>query len=618
MQRYTLTFFLLSFLLISYRISLAGGNDSLRTYHLQDSIVVVAKRFELPLKSITNSMDLIRSVDYSNLANHSALQLIDIISPEAYVLDKKVIGYGVGPYAGGSIHLRGMGGKPNSGILILINGRPDFMGIFGHPLPDVYGLSSVEKVEVIKGPSSTVYGSNAMGGTINIITNGPMQNQIFVKSQAGNFNTFNQILKSGYDLGQANLSFEINHQKTDGHIDSTGFESWMFATKFTRKFSQNWKFSLEGRYVPYGFDDPQMGQDFTKLGKYAQIRRGMADLEITGNIRKLKNSFHLYSNLGHHRFNDGFESHDFTYGFSSYQHLKITSQLQLSSGIDAIHYGGKAKNVVFYQAPPKPDLHIVNSLGGYLMAFCSPRAQISFRAGIRYQYVSLNIQKVSPTVGLAVLPFNYLKLFASYNQGFRVPTLQELFLFPPSNENLESEDVASYESGLNFYFAGKNYIQFTYFKNNIKNIIQLVPNRITPSPVIYKNSGSANQWGVESSLSIFIIQGIIARLSYSYLQPDQLTAFNPKNMLKYLITIKMMDFDISIFGKYIAGLYANNNQIDKLENYHIANLMVSYPFRRWIFNIQLRNVFDSNYEILPGYQAPRFTFLAGVSWRWPN
>ncbi|MEJ2536396.1 MAG: TonB-dependent receptor plug domain-containing protein, partial [Calditrichia bacterium] len=316
-------------------------------------------------------------------------------------------GYGVGSFAGGSINLRGLGGKPNTGVLVLINGRPDFMGIFGHPLPDVYGLANNDKIEVIKGPSSTVFGSNAMGGAVNIITSSPVQNRINLKTQGGSYNTFNQYIGSGYVAGKTSFSINAKHQKTSGHIDSTAFEIYTLGAKLSQQLRNTWQINLEGRFVPYTFDDPQMGPDVANLGTYAKIRRGMADIEISGSAGKLKNSFHLYSNLGHHRFNDGFESHDFSYGLSSYQRYAYSNQIQFSAGLDVLRYGGKAKNVVNPQAPPKSDLHTVNSIGGYILGFYSPLTILNFQGGLRYQYVSLDITKVTPTFGISLYPLSY-------------------------------------------------------------------------------------------------------------------------------------------------------------------------------------------------------------------
>ena len=68
------------------------------------------------------------------------------------------------------MNVRGIGGAPTAGVLVLIDGNPQYMGLMGHPLADSYQSLMAEKVEVIRGPSSMLYGSNAMGGVINIIT----------------------------------------------------------------------------------------------------------------------------------------------------------------------------------------------------------------------------------------------------------------------------------------------------------------------------------------------------------------------------------------------------------------------------------------------------------------
>ena len=161
----------LTFLLLRLAIGEVNDKnlDTLKTYQFGDSIIVVANRYELPFREVTNSVDVVAGVQDYELANHSVLQLVDIFSPNSFLLEKKVLGFGVGTNGSGNISMRGMGSRPNTGMLVLINGRPDFMGIFGHPLPDVYGLEGIQQIDVIKGPSSTIFGSNAMGGVINLV-----------------------------------------------------------------------------------------------------------------------------------------------------------------------------------------------------------------------------------------------------------------------------------------------------------------------------------------------------------------------------------------------------------------------------------------------------------------
>ena len=167
------------------------SDDSLKVYDSQDTIVVVADRYQLPLKNLTYTHQVIPANIVSTYGTHSALELVDMSFPSAFTLDKKVIGYGVGPDGGGSVNIRGQGGKPNSGLLVLINGHPDIMGLFGHPLPDVYGIDEIDQVEILAGPTSTVFGSNAMGGVINIKTRPNYTKWFRFSAEGGSFNTYN-------------------------------------------------------------------------------------------------------------------------------------------------------------------------------------------------------------------------------------------------------------------------------------------------------------------------------------------------------------------------------------------------------------------------------------------
>lgn len=90
--------------------------------------------------------------------------------PGLFTTSRGVMGYGVSNGAAGGISLRGIGGSPTTGLLVLIDGHPQYMGLMGHPIADAYQSMLAEKVEVVRGPASVLYGSNAMGGVINIVT----------------------------------------------------------------------------------------------------------------------------------------------------------------------------------------------------------------------------------------------------------------------------------------------------------------------------------------------------------------------------------------------------------------------------------------------------------------
>ena len=123
----------LGFILYTSLVYGYGGNDpdTLQIFDSRDTIVVVADRFELSLKELAYTYHVIDNREIQLLSQHSALELIDVINPSAYILNKGLMGYGVGTAGAGSITIRGQGGRPNTGLLVLVNGHPDFMGLFG-------------------------------------------------------------------------------------------------------------------------------------------------------------------------------------------------------------------------------------------------------------------------------------------------------------------------------------------------------------------------------------------------------------------------------------------------------------------------------------------------------
>ena len=88
--------------------------------------------------------------------------------PGMFVSERGFAGYGVSGGAAGTVNIRGVGG--GNKVLFMVDGQPVWAGLFGHALPDTYVANGVESVEVVKGPSSLLYGSSAMGGSVNIKT----------------------------------------------------------------------------------------------------------------------------------------------------------------------------------------------------------------------------------------------------------------------------------------------------------------------------------------------------------------------------------------------------------------------------------------------------------------
>ena len=128
--------------------------------------------------------------------------------PGLFVTSRSMMGYGVSTGAAGGINLRGITGGAGQ-MMVLIDGHPQYQGIYGHPISDSYQTMMAERVEVLRGPASVLYGSNAMGGVINIVTRLP---QVYEGS------TTNVTLGAG---SYGNVQVEASNRIHSGKFSST-------------------------------------------------------------------------------------------------------------------------------------------------------------------------------------------------------------------------------------------------------------------------------------------------------------------------------------------------------------------------------------------------------------
>ncbi len=585
-------------------------------YELGDSIVVVAGRYKINVKNMAYNYESISAERTLQIASHSALEVVDMTFPTAFVQDKKVFGYGVGTDGGGLLNLRGMGGKPNTGVLFLLNGHPDFMGIFGHPLPDVYGMDDVQQIEILAGPASTVFGDHALGGVVNLVTGSRYEHLISASAEGGTYNSYKAGVSLALQKGKNGLHLTVGHKHSDGHIDKTEFTSTHIQSGWQYQINPGWNLQLLGRYVPYTFDDPARGDnDPAGLGLYGDIRRGNGEVILSHDLKNWNGSFQAYSNLGHHRFYDGFESHDFTHGFSLYEDWRPENKnYSLAFGSDALYFGGKASNP--FSAFVNRDLHEINSVGLYAIGFYQPLEKMQIKAGVRYQTHSVAGANLAPMAGLTYHLLPQWRLFTNYQTGFRNPTVTELYLFPSANPDLESELVYGSEAGTQYFWAAGHFIKLSLFRNEADQLIQALPNTPPPPLVKFINTGKNTSQGVEFQARYALTSRQMLQLSYGYLDPGQVTAYNPKHQIKYAWFAHFSKFNTALYGKYIEGLYAGNKETSPLPDYNLLNANVEYKAGNYQIYAKALNILNREYLVLPGYTAPGFQVRLGVRVGW--
>ena len=182
-----------------------------------EEVVVSGMRVELARKALPMNIQLIPREKLDEIEESAVLPVVSRIVPSLFVTERGITGFGrVGSSSAGNISIRGMGGNPNAQVLVLVDGHPQFMGIFGHPLPNNYVASDLERVEVIRGPASILYGSNAMGGVLNFITKEQKTEGVSgsMRFAYGSFNTKKLMANTGFRKGKIDLMVSYNHDET--------------------------------------------------------------------------------------------------------------------------------------------------------------------------------------------------------------------------------------------------------------------------------------------------------------------------------------------------------------------------------------------------------------------
>ncbi len=186
---------------------------------LLKEVVITGTKYENSRNNIPFTVSSISGEEINRTGEYNILNVVQNSIPGIFVTEKSVLGFGTSTGSAGRIGIRGVsGGDVNAGVLVMLDGSPQFMGIFGHPISDSYVSSDVERVEVIRGPASLLYGTNAMGGVINIITkkNHTQGWTANAGISAGSYSTTKYTGSVGYRNNGFGIFAAYNSGKTDG------------------------------------------------------------------------------------------------------------------------------------------------------------------------------------------------------------------------------------------------------------------------------------------------------------------------------------------------------------------------------------------------------------------
>lgn len=599
--------------------------------HEIDEVVVTGTRNETDVRHLSQTVTVVDRSKIDRSLQSSLLPVLTEQVPGLFVTARGIMGYGVSGGAAGSISLRGLSGG-TARLMVMIDGHPQYAGIFGHPIADAYQSFLAERVEVLRGPASVLYGSNAMGGVINIVTR-KMQGdgvKTNVRAGYGSYNTLETELTNRIRKGRFSSVVSGSYNRTDGHRPDMGFEQYGGYAKLGYEMTDNW--NVWGDVNVTHFNASYPGPAGAPLVDGDQrITRGMTALAVENHYEKTSGAVSFFYNWGHHWINDGytpsagegpkderFLSNDNMMGVSLYQSARLFRGNRTTLGFDWFRYGGHAWNeyVSGERAGTTSDLvdKHEDELAGYVDFRQDIGAWLTFNAGLRADHHSRIGLEWVPQTGLAFHLPHAMELKVSASKGFRYPILREMYMFPPQNPDLQPESMWSYELAFSQRLMdGRLTYGVNLFYIDGKNLIVTLPNPYG-SGMLNQNSGRIENSGVELQGAYRINRYWSVDGNYSYLHMKNPVIAAPEHKLYVGANLSCGRWNVSSGVQYIAGLYTAVGEDKSKEDFVLWNLRASFRMSQWL-DIWVRgeNLLAQRYEINAGYPMPRATVMAGVN-----
>ena len=595
------------------------------TAHTLDNVVVTGTRNVTDIRHLPMTISV---VNRDKLTENQRVNVLPTLSeqvPGLFVTARSMMGYAVSDGAAGGISLRGLGSGAGR-MMVLIDGHPQYQGIFGHSISDSYQTMMADRVEVLRGPASMLYGSNAMGGVVNIVTRSMREDGVKtdINLGAGSYGTFQGEFTNRIRSGKFYSVVAGQYGRSDNNRPSMGFEQYGGNVRLGYEAGEHW--SLRGDVNVTHFNSSYPGSTYEPLlGARQWITRGVASAVVENHYGRTSGAVSVYHNFGRHKINDGyapgeqpqenyFLSNDALTGFSIYQSATFFTGNRITVGLDYQHIYGKAWNRVIATGEDLDPIghHHENEIAGYVDFRQDLFRWLTVDTGVRVDHHSQTGTEWVPQGGLVFRMVKDGELKAMVSKGFRNPTIREMYLWRPANADLRPERMMNYELswkqrlcggafsyGINlFYINGDNIIQTAMVDNRPMNV----------------NTGAIENSGVEAEFAWKANRYLSLNGNYSFLHMHNKVLAAPEHKAYLGADYRRGRWMLAGGLQYIDGLYTQVDPTEIQENFLLLNVTAAYKALPWL-NIWAKgeNLLAQKYEINYGYPMPKATFMGGVN-----
>ncbi|GGA93754.1 TonB-dependent receptor plug domain-containing protein [Mucilaginibacter rubeus] len=633
-------------LTVGLSTSAAYAQDTTRTLN---TVVVTASRSPKKLSDIGRVVTIISADEINKSQGKSLPQLLNTVAGITFS------GANNAPGISTSVFLRG---ASSGNTLILVDGFPvnNASGIDGSYDLNAFSLDLIDHIEILKGSGSTLYGSDAVAGVINIITKKAKQQGLTggLQLTGGSYNTFKE---SASLIGQVkNTGIAINLSNTDskgfaaatdttgkGDFKKDGFHQRSASVNLSQNVSS--KFILNGNLqvshntgdLPYGSfindNDYTYKNTFLFGGIGAKLILPKGNLNVNLSQNTVQNDF---NNLP----SDNYGTHQVTKNTGRITNVEAVFNYELNKYFDitsgaAFKYSNTSQYSL-YESTSYPGVPSIIKAGDAANNIFSAYTSLFFKYDIfhmelggRYNNHSKYGDKFTYTINPSLFLADQFKIFGTIASAFKSPSLYQLFS-QYGNSKLNPEITTSYEAGFDWEIV-KNTLSFNtqFFKRNTKDVIYF-KNLSGPPYSQYANGQQQKDKGFETELK-YHDNNIHASAYYAYVtgkltdeagtQTGNLYR-RPKSTLGTNISYDILnDFQVGVNYKYTGNrtdlTFTNNgSEVITLKHYNLVDLHLEYKATKNL-NVfgDLNNVLDTKYVDWLGYNTRGINFLLGARYQ---
>lgn len=546
------------------------------------------------------------------------------------VLDESVPGARVESFGGmGAESHVTLRGSTDNQVLVLVDGRPNNLPSDGKTDLSMYPVDDIERIEVIRGPASVLYGANALAGVVNIVTRDvPVELLTDVSAAYGTYNTRIVRLDNGATIGDVGYLVTASQNSSDGFRENSACDGYNLSGKVSYDLNQDSKvvfssgYSRQDKGVPgsTSYPSPNARQDDEIYW-----------FDVTHKLGFGKNSC-LTSKVFLNEYWQKYKDPDVATD-------DISRNQQLGLDIQQSLFLNDAQTLLLGIFGERDNANITDSatgtsiIGGeqglsttavYLQDEISLLDSLVLTPGLRIDNQSEYGTEVSPKLSGLYKFTDKTSLRASVGRGFRPPTVDDLYWrdeFSIGNPDLKPEKSIGYDLGIQHEFGSKNLFQITLFRSDVDDLISWVD---TGSNGIWeaRNIDKARLQGAEADLHLQFTKQVSGDFNYTFLDArdmgeeyhDKHLTYKPINKggcrLRYQ---NERGLKMSLGAEYTDSAYSDRLNTTEVDSFVLVDARVSQTVAKGVeVFVAGNNLLDEKYEVILDYPMPRTTVMGGV------